>query len=158
MRPSPGSNTESPEERPLGGTLKRGANKSTESVESARRLFEGGPIHPLNFSVSDLNSPKPLKRGRRKRDERQVSIPMRDLGKKTSPVRVHRREVSGDSDSSTLKRIHDTRRETKDDTLKRSDVLDLRFADENSDSSNDIKFADDSPDSNRLADRYEVMA
>lgn len=37
-------------------------------------------------------------------------------------------------------------------------MSDIKFADENSDSSNEIKFADDSPDSNRLIDKFDVKA
>lgn len=80
---------------------------------------------------------------------------MKDLTLTRSPVPVHR---CNDDNASTLKRINDTVRETKEsDTLKRSDFNDIKFADENSDSSNEIKFADDSsPDSNRISDRYNV--
>lgn len=81
---------------------------------------------------------------------------MKELNLTRSPVKMHRNR--NDENSSTLKRINDTARETKgSDTLKRSDFSDLKFADENSDSSSDIKFADDSsPDSNRISDRYNV--
>ncbi|XP_045535995.1 uncharacterized protein LOC106709675 [Papilio machaon] len=164
LRPDPGSNRESPEERPSAGALGRSAdhrtNRSNESIKSIRRVMDrGNIIHPLNFSISDLqHSPRVNKKNKRKKEATPVSIQMKDLTVNMSPVRVHRRDPRHDYDnSSTLKRIHDTSRE-KDDTLKRSDVIDLKFADETSDSSNDIKFADDSPDSNRLADRYEVVA
>lgn len=84
---------------------------------------------------------------------------MKDLTLTRSPVKVHRRENRTEQDnSSTLKRVNDTARETNADTLKRSDYNDLKFADETSDSSNEIKFADDSPDSNRLVDKYDVRA
>ncbi|CAG4935189.1 unnamed protein product [Parnassius apollo] len=165
LRPDPGSNTESPEDRPPSSTLRRNAdnrtNRSNESIKSMRKVMDrGNIIHPLNFSISDLqHSPRVTKKNKRKREENPVSIPMKDLTLNMSPVRVHRSETKNDYDnSSTLKRVNDTSRETKDDTLKRTDAVDLRFADENSDSSNDIKFADDSPDSNRLVDRYEVIA
>ncbi|KPI95951.1 hypothetical protein RR46_11664 [Papilio xuthus] len=164
LRPDPGSNRESPEERPRAGALGRSGdhrtNRSNESIRSIRKVMDrSNIIHPLNFSIGDLqHSPTLNKKNKRKKAESPVSIPMKDLTLNMSPVRVHRRERRHDhDDSSTLKRIHDTSRE-KDDTLKRSDVIDLKFADETSDSSSDIKFADDSPDSNRLADRYELVA
>lgn len=163
LLPDPGSNTESPEQEiPSSSTLQRNSdnrsNKSTESIKSIRKVMDrSSVIHPLNFSVSDLqNSPKLPKRNKRKKDE--ITIPMRDLTLTMSPVRVHRREKRSDHDnSSTLKRVTESRE--KDDTLKRTtDFGDIRFADENSESSNEIKFADDSPDSNRLNDKYEVRA
>lgn len=84
---------------------------------------------------------------------------MKDLTLTRSPVKVHRRDHRNETDgSSTLKRVNDTARETNADTLKRTDFSDIRFADENSDSSNEIKFADDSPDSNRLVDKFDVKA
>lgn len=162
LRPDPGSNTESPEERPSSSTLKRnpghGANHSNESIR-ARRV-DRNLVHPLNFSISDLqHSPKVNKRNKKKKDETPVTIPMKDLTLTRSPVKVHRRENRTEQDnSSTLKRVNDTARETNADTLKRSDYNDLKFADETSDSSNEIKFADDSPDSNRLVDKYDVRA
>lgn len=160
LRPDPGSNRESPEE--CGGSLRADTrrNRSDDSIKSFKKVMDrGGLIHPLNFSVSDLqHSPQLNNRSKRRKEESPVSIPMKDLTLNMSPVRVHRRETRHDYDnSSTLKRVHDTTRE-KNDTLKRSDVIDLKFADETSDSSSDIKFADDSPDSNRLADRYELAA
>ncbi|XP_046977683.1 uncharacterized protein LOC124543504 [Vanessa cardui] len=162
MHPDPGSNTESPDERPSSSTLKRNSdnrsNKSNESIKSIRKVMDRGSIiQPLNFSVSDLqNSPKLPKRNKRKKDE--VVIPMKDLTLTMSPVKVHRRENRSEYDnSSTLKRVNDSRE--KDDTLKRTtDFNDIRFADENSESSNEIKFADDSPDSNRINEKYEVKA
>lgn len=101
------------------------------------------------------NTPKLSRRNKKKKVESPVGIPMKDLNLTRSPVPIHR---CNDDNASTLKRIKDTVRETRDaDTLKRSDFADIKFADENSDSSNDIKFADDSsPDSNRLSDRYNV--
>jgi hypothetical protein len=82
---------------------------------------------------------------------------MKDLTLSRSPVKVHRKESRAEYDnSSTLKRVNDTARETNADTLRRTDFNDLKFADEMSDSSNEIKFADDSPDSNRLVDKYDV--
>lgn len=85
---------------------------------------------------------------------------MKDLTLTRSPVKVHRRENRTDHDNSaTLKRVNDTARETSADTLRRNvDFSDIKFADENSDSSNEIKFADDSPDSNRLVEKYDVKA
>ncbi|XP_041980304.1 uncharacterized protein LOC121733963 [Aricia agestis] len=154
LRPDPGSNTESPEEHPA-ATLKRNPqdnrNRSNESIKSIRKVIDrGNIIHPLNFSISDLqNFPKLSKRKKKKED-----IPMSDLTLTMSPVKVHRREKD---ETSTLKRINDARE--KDDTLKRTtDLSDIKFADENSDSSGEIKFADDSPDSNKVIDRYEVRA
>lgn len=123
-------------------------------------MDRGNIIHPLNFSISDLqNAPKLPKRYKKKRDE-SITIPMKDLTLTMSPVKVHRRESKFDSDnSSTLKRVNDSREKDKDATLKRTtDFNDLKFTDENSESSNEIKFADDSPDSNRLFDKYEVKA
>ncbi|XP_052755602.1 uncharacterized protein LOC113511408 isoform X1 [Galleria mellonella] len=166
LHPDPGSNTESPEERPTSNTLRRNpdnrCNRSNESIKSIRKVIDrGNIIHPLNFSISDLqNSPKMTKRNKKKKDDNSVTIPMKDLTLTRSPVRVHRRDVrSNDFDnSSTLKRINDTARETNADTLKRIDFSDIKFADENSDSSNEIKFADDSPDSNRLVEKFDVKA
>lgn len=80
---------------------------------------------------------------------------MKDLTLTRSPVKVHRKEVRSEYDTSTLKRVHESK-EKDADTLKSSDFADIRFADENSDSSNEIKFADDSPDSNRIVDKYNV--
>ncbi|KAG6440841.1 hypothetical protein O3G_MSEX001483 [Manduca sexta] len=159
LRPDPGSNTESPEERPTSSTLKRNenrTNRSTESIKSIRKVIEkGNIIHPLNFSISDLqNSPKLPRRNKKKKVESPVGIQMNELSMSKSPVRVHRRD--SDANNSTLKRVNDNARETNADTLKRSDFADIKFADENSDSSNDIKFADDSPDSNRMVDKYNV--
>lgn len=163
LRPSPGSNTESPEERPTSSTLKRNpdnrTNRSNESIKSIRKVMDrGNIIQPLNFSVTDLqNSPKLPKRNRKKKDENAMGIPMKDLNLSMSPIKVHRRENRDYDNSSTLKRVNDTARE-KDDTLKRTtDFNDIKFADD-SESSNEIKFADDSPDSNRLSDRFDVKA
>ncbi|KAJ8723107.1 hypothetical protein PYW08_003019 [Mythimna loreyi] len=161
LHPDPGSNTESPEDRPSSSTLKRNPdnrlNRSNESIKSFRKVIEkGNIIHPLNFSISDLqNSPKMSKRNKKKKVESPVTIPMKDLTLTRSPVRVHRKENRSDFDTSTLKRVNETK-EKDADTLKRNDFADIRFADENSDSSNDIKFADDSPDSNRVVDNYNV--
>ncbi|CAK1555083.1 unnamed protein product [Leptosia nina] len=144
LRPDPGSNRESPEDRP---TLKRiPTNRSNESIKSMRKVIDrSSVIHPLNFSISDLqNSPQLPKRNKRKKSEIPVNIPMKDLTL-MSPVKVHKK-----SDDSTLKRVLETRE--KDSTLKRNDFNDIRFAD---DSSNEIKF-DDSPDSNRLVDKFDV--
>ncbi|XP_045490456.1 uncharacterized protein LOC111002106 [Pieris rapae] len=143
LRPNPGSNTESPEDP---STLKRiPTNRSNESIKIHKAL-DRSVIHPLNFSISDLqNSPKLPKRNKRKKSEIPVNIPMKELTL-MSPAKVHRK-----SDDSTLKRVTETRE--KDSTLKRSDFNDIRFAD---DSSNEIKFADDSPDSNRLMDQFDL--
>ncbi|XP_052740861.1 uncharacterized protein LOC112044159 isoform X2 [Bicyclus anynana] len=165
LRPDPGSNTESPEDRPSSSTLKRNSenrsNRSNESIKSIRKVMDrGNIIHPLNFSISDLqNTPKLPKRYKKKRDD-TVTIPMKELTLTMSPVKVHRRENRNEYDnSSTLKRVSDSREKDKDATLKRTtDFNDIKFADENSESSNEIKFADDSPDSNRLFDKYEVKA
>ncbi|XP_038214003.1 uncharacterized protein LOC119833867 isoform X1 [Zerene cesonia] len=146
MRPDPGSNSESPEDRPA--TLKRNpANRSNESIKSMRKVIDrSSVIHPLNFSISDLqNSPKLGRKNKRKKGDNPVNIPMKELTL-MSPVKVHKK-----SDDSTLKRVMEGRE--KDSTLKRSDFNDIRFAD---DSSNEIKFADDSPDSNRLVDKFDV--
>ncbi|XP_013193628.1 uncharacterized protein LOC106137362 [Amyelois transitella] len=163
LRPDPGSNTESPEERPTSSTLKRNSDnrfkRSNESIRSNRKVVDRtNIIHPLNFSISDLqHSPKAAKRNKKRRDDNP--IPMKDLTLTRSPVKVHRRDNRNDADgASTLKRINDTARETNSDTLKRTDFSDIRFADDNSDSSNEIKFADDSPDSNRLVDKFDVRA
>ncbi|KAJ8716854.1 hypothetical protein PYW07_003481 [Mythimna separata] len=163
LHPDPGSNTESPEDRPTSSTLKRNPdnrlNRSNESIKSFRKVIEkGNIIHPLNFSITDLqNSPKMSKRNKKKKAESPVTIQMKDLTLTRSPVRVHRKENRSDFDTSTLKRVNETK-EKDADTLKRNDFADIRFADENSDSSNDIKFADDSPDSNRIVDNYNVKA
>lgn len=161
LHPDPGSNTESPDEGPALSTLKSNSdnrsNKSNESAKSVRKHERGNIIHPLNFSISDLqNAPKLAKINKKKKDD--VFIPMRDLTLTMSPVKVHRREKKSEYDnSSTLKRVNDSRE--KDDTLKRTtNFNDIKFADENSDSSNEIQFADESPDSNRLADKYGVRA
>lgn len=161
LRPDPGSNTESPEERPPSSALKRNSEqrplKSNESVKSVRKPERAHVIHPLNFSVSDLQaSPKLGKRNKKKKDDADT-IPMKDLTLTRSPVRVHRNQRSEYDNSSTLKRVNDTARETSADTHG-TDFNDLKFADETSDSSNEIKFADDSPDSNRLVDKYDVTA
>ncbi|RVE55045.1 hypothetical protein evm_000412 [Chilo suppressalis] len=164
LHPDPGSNTESPEERPSSSSKKNSdnrSNKSNDSIKSIRKVMDrGNVIHPLNFSISDLqNSPKLGRKSKKKRDDIPVTIQMKDLTLTRSPVRVHRKENRNeyDSNSSTLKRVNDTARETNVDTLKRSDFNDLKFVDEStSDSSGEIKFADDSPDSNRLVDKYEV--
>lgn len=164
MLPDPGSNTESPEEALPDSTLKRNDNRfnrSNESIKSFRKN-RGNIIHPLNFSISDLqNTPKLSRRNRRKKTESPVGIPMKDLTLTRSPVNIHR--CKNYDNASTLKRVNDTARETKDtdqeskDTMNRPDFADIKFADENSDSSNDIKFADDSsPDSNRISDRYNI--
>ncbi|CAD0201626.1 unnamed protein product [Chrysodeixis includens] len=163
LRPDPGSNTESPEDRPVPSGLKRNpdnrTNRSNESIKSIRKVIEkGNIIHPLNFSISDLqNSPKLSKRNKKKKAESPVTIQMKDLTLTRSPVKVHRKEVRSEYDTSTLKRVNESK-EKDADTLKRSDFADIRFADENSDSSNEIKFADDSPDSNRIVDKYNVKA
>lgn len=121
-------------------------------------MEKGNIIHPLNFSISDLqNSPKVSRRSKKKKVESPIGIQMKELTLTRSPVKVHRKEKDPNN-SSTLKRVNDTTRETDSDTLKRSDFGEMKFADENSDSSNDIKFADDSPDSNRLVDKYNVRA
>lgn len=121
-------------------------------------MEKGNIIHPLNFSITDLqNSPKVTKRNKKKKAESPVTIQMKDLTLTRSPVRVHRKENRADFDTSTLKRVNETK-EKDSDTLKRNDFADIKFADENSDSSNEIKFADDSPDSNRLVDTYSVKA
>ncbi|KAL4709558.1 hypothetical protein ACJJTC_007289 [Scirpophaga incertulas] len=160
LRPDPGSNTESPEEKPTSSTLKRNlenkSNKSNESIKSIRKVMDRGSIiHPLNFSISDLqSSPKLNKRNKKIKDD-TVSIQMKELSR--SPVKVHRKENRNEYDNSaTLKRVNDTVRETHSDTLRRADLNDIMFADETSDSSNEIKFADDSPDSNKLVDRYDA--
>lgn len=122
-------------------------------------MEKGNIIQPLNFSISDLqNSPKFGRRNRKKKIDNSVNIAMKDLTLTRSPVKVHKSK-NEDKDS-TLKRVNDTVRETKDnDTLKKTDFADIKYADENSDSSNEIKFADDSsPDSNRLVDRYNIKA
>lgn len=161
MHPDPGSNTESPEDLPSSSTLKRNVdnhiNRSNESIKSVRKVIEkGNIIHPLNFSISDLqNSPKLSKRNKKKKIESPVTIQMKDLTLTRSPVRVHRKEHRSDFDTSTLKRVTDSK-EKDSETLKRTDFADIKFADENSDSSNEIKFADDSPDSNRIVDKYNV--
>ncbi|CAB3246694.1 unnamed protein product [Arctia plantaginis] len=161
MHPDTGSNTESPEDIPSSSTLKRNVdnrnNRSNESIKSVRKVIEkGNIIHPLNFSISDLqNSPKLSKRNKKKKVESPVTIQMKDLTLTRSPVRVHRKENRCDFDTSTLKRVTDSK-EKDSDTLKRTDFSDIKFADENSDSSNEIKFADDSPDSNRIIDKYNV--
>ncbi|XP_063891609.1 uncharacterized protein LOC135117104 isoform X2 [Helicoverpa armigera] len=161
LHPDPGSNTESPEDRPSSSTLKRNPdnriNRSNESIKSFRKVIEkGNIIHPLNFSISDLqNSPKMSKRNKKKKAESPVTIQMKDLTLTRSPVRVHRKENRSDFDTSTLKRVNEAK-EKDADTLKRNDFADIKFADENSDSSNEIKFADDSPDSNRIVDKYNV--
>nr|XP_049703601.1 uncharacterized protein LOC126056081 [Helicoverpa armigera] len=161
LHPDPGSNTESPEDRPCSSTLKRNPdnriNRSNESIKSFRKVIEkGNIIHPLNFSISDLqNSPKMSKRNKKKKAESPVTIQMKDLTLTRSPVRVHRKENRSDFDTSTLKRVNEAK-EKDADTLKRNDFADIKFADENSDSSNEIKFADDSPDSNRIVDKYNV--
>ncbi|XP_049872910.1 uncharacterized protein LOC126371640 [Pectinophora gossypiella] len=159
LRPDPGSNTESPEDRPTSSTLKRNSDnrsiKSNDSVKSTRKVVDRtNIIHPLNFSISDLqNSPKLNKR--KKKKEGSVVIPMRDLT--SSPIKVHRRERNDYDNNATLKRVNDTARETNTDTLRRTiDMSDIKFADENSDSSNEIKFADDSPDSNKLGEKFDV--
>lgn len=161
LRPDPGSNTESPEDRPSSSHIKRNSDnrsiKSNDSVKSARKVIDrGNIIHPLNFSITDLqNSPKMSKK-KKKKDE--VAIPMKNLTLTRSPVKIHRRDREYDN-SATLKRVNDNIRETRDtDTLRRTDMSDIKFADENSDSSNEIKFADDSPDSNRLVDKFDVKA
>ena len=122
-------------------------------------MEKGNIIHPLNFSITDLqNSPKMSKRNKKKKAESPVTIQMKDLTLTRSPVRVHRKESNrSDFDTSTLKRVNETK-EKDSDTLNRNDFADIRFADENSDSSNEIKFADDSPDSNRFVDKYNVKA
>ncbi|XP_012545253.2 uncharacterized protein LOC101743882 [Bombyx mori] len=163
LHPDPGSNTESPEDRPSSSNLKRSenrSNRSNESIKSIRKVIEkGNIIHPLNFSISDLQkSPKLIRKGRKKKVESPVTIPMKDLTLTRSPVKVHRRENRDPDNTSTLKRINDTIRETNADTLKISDFGDIKFADENSDSSNEITFADDSPDSNRFTDKYNIRA
>ncbi|KAH9641217.1 hypothetical protein HF086_004604 [Spodoptera exigua] len=161
LHPDPGSNTESPEDRPSSSTLKRNPdnriNRSNESIKSFRKVIEkGNIIHPLNFSISDLqNSPKMTKRNKKKKAESPVTIQMKDLTLTRSPVRVHRKENRSDYDTSTLKRVNEAK-EKDSATLKRNDFSDLKFADENSDSSSEIKFADDSPDSNRIVDKYNV--
>ncbi|XP_068617405.1 uncharacterized protein gogo [Battus philenor] len=158
LRPNPGSNSESPEEHQPAGVLGRNSdnrtNRSNESIKSIRKVMDrGNIIHPLNFSISDLQrSPKVNKKNKRKKEEMPVSIAMKEL----TPS-APRRDSSECDNAATLKRVHDTARE-KDATLRRCDAADLRFADDNSDSSHEIKFADDSPDSNRLADRYEIAA
>ncbi|CAH1636306.1 unnamed protein product [Spodoptera littoralis] len=161
LHPDPGSNTESPEDRPSSSTLKRNPdnriNRSNESIKSFRKVIEkGNIIHPLNFSISDLqNSPKMTKRNKKKKAESPVTIQMKDLTLTRSPVRVHRKENRSDYDTSTLKRVNEAK-EKDSGTLKRNDFSDIKFADENSDSSSEIKFADDSPDSNRIVDKYNV--
>ncbi|XP_050563379.1 uncharacterized protein LOC118276239 isoform X2 [Spodoptera frugiperda] len=161
LHPDPGSNTESPEDRPSSSTLKRNPdnriNRSNESIKSFRKVIEkGNIIHPLNFSISDLqNSPKMAKRNKKKKAESPVTIQMKDLTLTRSPVRVHRKENRSDYDTSTLKRVNEAK-EKDSATLKRNDFSDIKFADENSDSSSEIKFADDSPDSNRIVDKYNV--
>ncbi|XP_063381524.1 uncharacterized protein LOC134668013 [Cydia fagiglandana] len=163
LHPDPGSNTESPEDRPSCSTLKRTERekpdnrsiKSNDSVKSRRIHDRTNIIHPLNFSITDLqNSPRLPKRSRKKKDD---AIQMKELTLTRSLVKVHRRDKS-DNDN-TLKRVNDTVRETKDyDTLKaNTDLDDIKFADD-TDSSNEIKFADDSPDSNRLVDKFNVKA
>ncbi|XP_047990679.1 uncharacterized protein LOC125229781 [Leguminivora glycinivorella] len=164
LRPDPGSNTESPEDRPSCSTLKRTERekpdnksiRSNESIKSSRKVHDrSNIIHPLNFSITDLqNSPRLPKRTRKKKDD---VIQMKELTLTRSPVKVHRRDKS-DNDN-TLKRVHDTARETKDyDTLRtNTDLDDIKFADD-TDSSNEIKFADDSPDSNKLVDKFNVKA
>ncbi|KOB65237.1 Uncharacterized protein OBRU01_23026 [Operophtera brumata] len=159
LLPDPGSNTESPEEAHPASTLKRNDNRfnhSNESIKSFRK-DRGNIIHPFNFSISDLqNTPRLSRRNRKKKPESPLGIPMRDLSLTRSPVKIHRSK--NDDNASTLKRINDNARETEDtDKLKSSDFADIKFADENSDSSNDMKFADDSsPDSNRISDRYNI--
>lgn len=97
-----------------------------------------------------------MSKKKKKKDE--VTIPMKNLTLTRSPVKIHRRDREFDN-SATLKRVNDNIRETRDtDTLRRTDMSDIKFADENSDSSNEIKFADDSPDSNRLVDKFDVKA
>ncbi|KAF9801997.1 hypothetical protein SFRURICE_004248 [Spodoptera frugiperda] len=161
LHPDPGSNTESPEDRPSSSTLKRNPdnriNRSNESIKSFRKVIEkGNIIHPLNFSISDLqNSPKMAKRNKKKKAESPVTIQMKDLTLTRSPVRVHRKENRSDYDTSTLKRVNEAK-EKDSATLKRNDFSDIKFADENSDSSSEIKFADDSPDSNRIVDKYNT--
>ncbi|VVC99520.1 unnamed protein product [Leptidea sinapis] len=153
LRPDPGSNTESPEDRPASSTLKRNSDnrshRSNESIKSTRRE-RGNMIHPLNFSISDMQgTPRLAKRYKKKKEENHVVIPMKNLTLNISPVKVHKRE----KDDFTLKRVSESRE--KDSTLKRNDFNDIRYADD-SESSNDIKFADDSPDSNRLVDKFDV--
>ncbi|KAJ2951279.1 hypothetical protein O0L34_g5679 [Tuta absoluta] len=162
LRPDPGSNTESPEDRPTSSTLKRTSDnrsiKSNDSVKSTRKVIDRtNIIHPLNFSITDLqNSPKLNKR---KKKKETVAIAMKDLTLPESPIKVHRRDRNEYDNNATLKRVNDTARETDSDSLRRNiDMSDIKFADDISDSSNEIKFADDSPDSNKLGEKFDVRA
>ncbi|CAG9135397.1 unnamed protein product [Plutella xylostella] len=160
LHPDPGSNTESPEERPSSSTLKRNldnrSEKSNGSVKSTRKVVDRtNIIHPLNFSITDLQHSPKLRRNKKKKDN---DIPMKDLTLTRSPVKIHtKRDRSEVDNNATLKRVNDNARETRDDTLKRtSDLSDIKFADD-SESSNDIKFADDdTPDSNKMIDKFDV--
>ncbi|KAG7299264.1 hypothetical protein JYU34_017822 [Plutella xylostella] len=160
LHPDPGSNTESPEERPSSSTLKRNldnrSEKSNGSVKSTRKVVDRtNIIHPLNFSITDLQHSTKLRRNKKKKDN---DIPMKDLTLTRSPVKIHtKRDRIEVDNNATLKRVNDNARETRDDTLKRtSDLSDIKFADD-SESSNDIKFADDdTPDSNKMLDKFDV--
>lgn len=164
LRPDPGSNTESPEERPTSSTLRRQSDnrsiKSNDSIKASRKLIDKvNIIHPLNFSVSDLqNSPKASTRTKKKKED-NTCIQMKDLTLTRSPAKVHRKQSTEYDNSATLKRVNDTVRETDSDSLRRGlDAVDFKYADETSESSNEIRFADDSPDSNRLIDKYDAKA
>ncbi|GBP78729.1 hypothetical protein EVAR_54540_1 [Eumeta japonica] len=161
LHPDPGSNTESPENDRPDSTLKRDRphrlNASDRSLKNT--IDRTNIIHPLNFSVSDLqNSPKVSRRNSQRKKRDADSIPMKELALTDSPVRVHKKEPRSDHDrDATLKRVMDTNRETKSaDTLKRaSKSLDIKFADESSESSNEIKFGEHT-DSNKLYDKFDV--
>lgn len=166
LYPDPGSNTESPEaDQP--NTLKRTDNKCNDKIRKV--IDRTNIIHPLNFSASDLqNSPKASRRNlsRKKKDNESISIAMKELTLAKSPVKIHKKGSTGDINTSTLKRVNDTIRETKAETKrsterkeseKRKMMDDIKFADESSESSNEIKFVDDdTPDSNKLVDKFNV--
>lgn len=87
---------------------------------------------------------------------------MKDLSMPKSPIKVHKRSNSNDVNNSTLKRVNDTARETNNDGIVVKDkgirISDeIRFADESSESSGDIKYADDdTPDSNKFVDKFNI--
>lgn len=152
--PDPGSNTESPDDLPSSGTLRRSSDKNDLLMTIKGVIDRSSIIQPLNFSASDLQqSPQLPKRNKKTKTQEKDNIPLKNLNLTKSPTK--NLNIKSDNDNSTLKRINDNVKEKRDrDSIKSDDMSDLRFADD-SESSSDIKFADDdTPDSNKLHDHF----
>lgn len=144
---NPGSNTESPEDNDHPNLakprLKLDDNSSQSSPRVDRKLLlaKNNIVHPLNFSISDL---APLK-----------SEPSFDISKMLNPRRDPLKQVSIPmteftfdnkfQDSVDRSRRQSEEKETvceKSPSEKYVDNTDIQFADEDSDSSNDLKNKD----------------